>query len=328
MSKTANKIANDVLKFLDKQQLDPTPQNYAVGYYHVTGINSALSRSITNITDDGYRLTQVEADKLADEHNLNLGNVQVVKTKVEDKSSDLMMSLVRHQMLQLADITSNQNEATSQFGRDLTANAERMQSNPEILQLLNAMIERTAQAEKELAKTSKEAEKLKTDLDAALNDAHIDALTNLPNRRSIDATLRDMEKAGENRVIAFCDIDKFKRINDTYGHAVGDRVLQSVSEILKEECEEYGMVARWGGEEFVIVFKNKTVDEAAKIVDQARLKLNQKTFRLRQTDEPMGVVSFSAGIAEGRGKTEEITAQADALLYQAKEQGRNRILTQ
>jgi diguanylate cyclase len=137
-----------------------------------------------------------------------------------------------------------------------------------------------------------------------------------------------MEKAGENRVIAFCDIDKFKRINDTYGHAVGDRVLQSVAEILKEECEEYGMVARWGGEEFVIVFRNKTISEAEKIVDQARLKLNRKTFRVRQTDEPMGVVSFSAGIAQGRGKTEDITAQADALLYRAKEQGRNRILTQ
>lgn len=320
MAKTTNRIAADVLAFLDNQRLDPNPHNYTLAYHFIVGVNASVTKAVINATDGGIRMTQDQADAIMAGNGLSAGGSA-------SAPSDGGADAVRHHMLKLADITKSQTMATSQFGQDLTEGMNRMNGAAgDMAAIVSSMIERTAAAERQMAESAAEADQLRQDLDAARTDANVDALTKLPNRRSIDALLSKMEKAGKSRTIAFCDVDKFKRVNDTYGHAVGDRVLQAVAQILRDACQDHGTVARWGGEEFVVVFENHAPREAAAIVDAARHTLTQKRFKLRDTDEPLGVVSFSAGVTTGTGSTADITAAADALLYQAKEEGRNRII--
>lgn len=321
MAKTTRRTADEVLAFLDAQRLEPNPRNYALGFHRVTGSNAAVCKAVMRITDDGIRITQEEADEIMDTFGGPDGAGGPVAA--EDHRDD-----VRMQMLRLSDIASNQSAAASRFGRDLTDGMERMGcADADMTQIVGSMIQRTEAAERELAATVAEVGRLRQDLEAARADANIDALTGLPNRRAVDTLLDGIEKAGRGRALAFVDVDRFKRINDTYGHAVGDRVLKGVASVLSDTFGKTATVARWGGEEFVVVMDGGNAGELARIVDDARQTLEAKRFKVRETDQPLGVVTFSAGVSDGTGPTASLAGRADTLLYKAKDQGRNRVLT-
>jgi diguanylate cyclase len=125
--------------------------------------------------------------------------------------------------------------------------------------------------------------------------------------------------------VAFCDIDHFKSINDKYGHAVGDRVLKVVAETLSETLNPH-VVGRFGGEEFVVVLPETDQSTAFELVERARAALSERHFRVRDTDEPIGQVTFSAGIAATDDDPQGALREADDLLYEAKRSGRNRTI--
>ena len=137
--------------------------------------------------------------------------------------------------------------------------------------------------------------------------------------------MREFEANGTGISLAICDIDHFKRVNDQYGHAVGDRVIRVVAETLRDNCRG-NMVARIGGEEFVVLFEGIAPAEGAAILDEALDHLAARRFKVRETDTPLGKITFSAGIACGRHQVGGPAIQrADALLYEAKHAGRNQI---
>ncbi|WP_159872604.1 GGDEF domain-containing protein [Novosphingobium sp. 9U] len=322
VARVAKRIASEALSFLEKQRLDPTPPNYTLAYCFVTAPGGAPAKEIAALIEDGLRLTQEATDDIISRHGL--GGSGAAALDPENAAAAL-----RHQMLKLADITSSQTLATAQFGQDLSAGMGRLGDGlADLRPIIASMIALAANAERDLAAAAAETDRLRQDLDAARTDANIDALTQLPNRRAIDAILAKLEEANEPRVLAFCDIDRFKRINDNHGHAAGDRVLAAVAKVLSDACQGKGVVARWGGEEFVAVFQMTPIEEAAAIIEAARRSLSQKRFRVRETEQPLGLVSFSAGIAGGHGPNSLIAAAADARLYRAKEAGRNIIISE
>lgn len=118
-------------------------------------------------------------------------------------------------------------------------------------------------------------------------------------------------------------------VNDEFGHGVGDRVLKAIAATLTRECEGH-LVARWGGEEFVVLFEGSSLDAARQTLGVARAAVAERRFRLRDTDRPLGAITLSAGlvvVAPGMSLA-DVARQADALLYQAKQAGRNRVVTQ
>ncbi|MBB4860901.1 diguanylate cyclase [Novosphingobium chloroacetimidivorans] len=307
--------------FLDQQRLDPTPPNYTLAYCFVTSPGTSASREIAELLGDGLRLTQEAADDIISRHGL--GGSGAAALDPENAAAAL-----RHQMLRLADITSSQSIATAQFQQGLSAGMARIGGGfDDLSTIISSMIALAANAERDLAAAAVETDRLRQDLDAARTDANIDALTRLPNRRAIDAILSKLEEANVPRTLAFCDIDRFKRINDNHGHAAGDRVLAAVAKVLGDACHGKAVVARWGGEEFVAVFEHMAVGDAAVVLESARRSLAQKRFKVRETDEPLGIVSFSAGVAGGIGPNSVISAAADARLYRAKKAGRNMIIS-
>lgn len=310
MSKNNGK---EILGFLDRHRLDHTPENYTIGFHYVSGTNTEIHKAIKEFEEDGIRIPVEEVKKLANKIN-----------KPDDNTEN---NAINHKILKIVDITTEQGAATGEFSKGLQLELDKLEnSDDDVKILVKNMIARAISAEEQLNKNAAEMEKLRQQVQDAKSDAKKDALTGLPNRRAVDEYLAELEKSQNTRTIAFIDVDHFKRVNDNWGHAVGDRVLATVGKVLEETCGAHAMVARWGGEEFVLIFRNKSPEDAKEIVDYAREALFERNFKVRENDAPLGKISFSAGIAAGWGETSSIVEKADELLYRAKEQGRNRVL--
>ena len=200
---------------------------------------------------------------------------------------------------------------------------------------LNAEIQRLIE---ELNKTKRELEdakriikvkdiELKAILAQADEVSHTDALTYLPNRRQVINNLqKEVHRAERYKTplsISMLDIDHFKKINDSYGHTVGDQVLYQLATLLREGVRESDMVGRYGGEEFLILLPNTKLSRAAELA--ARL-----CRLIRETDIDVGEktnLTISIGVAEYRHCEEtwqKFLSRADMALYDAKNAGRDR----
>ncbi len=159
--------------------------------------------------------------------------------------------------------------------------------------------------------------------------AHHDALTGLHNRRYIDLHLPMLaakaRSLGMPLSISMLDIDRFKLVNDLYGHALGDLVLAKVAELLRANARSSDLTVRQGGEEFLIVFVDTTLAQAAEVCEQLRLAVQNYDWEATQ---PGLKITLSQGLS-GCQEHEALAhwfARTDAALYQAKDQGRNRVV--
>ena len=160
-----------------------------------------------------------------------------------------------------------------------------------------------------------------------------DPLTGLANRRHFRAVLeREIDRvtrSGEAALLLMLDIDHFKKVNDTHGHVMGDRVLQAVGQVFKS-CVASGSatsVARYGGEEFAILMPASTPDDCLKQAELVRLRTQALKIRDRRTQTVVLTVTLSAGLAwhQAGDDARSLTARADAALYRSKQEGRNRV---
>ena len=155
--------------------------------------------------------------------------------------------------------------------------------------------------------------------------AHMDLLTDLPNRRafegSLDAVLEREANLPKPRStwVGIVDVDHFKRVNDTYGHPMGDAVLRGVADTIRNCVRSTDMVARWGGEEFVFLIEAANSFEAASIAERIRHEVAEATLVVSVTVS-VGMTSVRASDSKA-----DVMTRADRCLYQAKETGRNRV---
>lgn len=162
-----------------------------------------------------------------------------------------------------------------------------------------------------------------------LQYATLDALTNLNNRRQFETRLKQeiaITKRQNNPLCAMMiDIDFFKKVNDTYGHASGDEVLRTVASVIKAQLRESDIPARYGGEEFAVLLPYTHIDEAKIVGERLRKAVEETTVSL---DNLNINVTISMGLAEFRQDEsgEELFAQADKALYKSKESGRNKVV--
>ena len=152
--------------------------------------------------------------------------------------------------------------------------------------------------------------------------ANTDTLTGIANRRVAERRLQVFAAGHRRYAIMMIDIDHFKLVNDHHGHDMGDRILQRVAEILTARMRPKDTVARWGGEEFLVIAESVTRDEAAIIAESLRSLVELGTQEVLSTTISIGVVHSNVG----RG-TEQMLKRADEALYAAKNSGRNRAIT-
>lgn len=309
--------------FLARNHLTPDPVNYEFAYRVCSAPDGALAKAVAAITDGGIRLTRKDI--------VSLGG-DVSNEPVAETANVLAQGLVAQTQMQVegfADLVAAMRADTRDFGRDLAASANAIKSSgdsvpDDVLRLTHAMIDRVQTAESQLEAATREATELRQKLEEARDNARRDPLTGLPNRRVFEEAFAEKAAKGVPMCLAVCDIDHFKRVNDTFGHAVGDRVLKAIGAALEEQCQGH-VVARYGGEEFVVLFSEVQLAEARLKLDGARTLVAGKRYRLRETDAPLGAVTFSAGLTAalpGEGVS-DVFVRADRLLYSAKGDGRN-----
>ena len=169
-----------------------------------------------------------------------------------------------------------------------------------------------------------------------LEFATLDALTGYNNRHQFEKRLKETTASSKRQNQPLCcimsDIDYFKKVNDTYGHSVGDFVLKSVAKTMKKELRESDIPSRYGGEEFVFLLPHTNLEEAKVVAQRLRScveakKINIEDYKIKDVKEIS--VTISIGVSEFNKQNKEYTdlyKQADSALYKAKESGRNRVV--
>jgi diguanylate cyclase len=314
--------------FMQQNLLEPTPAHYELVYGYVT-------ESDRRLVDAVDRAIMREGLLTAEAAELILAEVRT------DMSAEFLASLVDKAQAGLSQIAglAKQSGADAQaYGQALESKVADLQGGDSeeavkaLVQLTSSMIARTKQAEQQLRDAGKQMTQLRGSLAEARRIAESDALTGLANRRAFENKLRravlQAREAGKPLSLAFCDIDHFKVINDTHGHDVGDRILKFVAQRLASASGNNCFVARHGGEEFVMLFEGLSAEAAGRIVDEVRADLEDRRLVAKQSGEPIGQVSFSAGVASLAPKENGrvMLRTADQALYRAKREGRNRVV--
>ncbi len=175
------------------------------------------------------------------------------------------------------------------------------------------------------------ADYLRGNMKKNMEMAVTDAVTNLYNRHFLDAHLENIfspeNEKGANVSLLMLDIDLFKLVNDTYGHASGDEVLLEFSKRIFNNLRSIDLAARYGGEEFVVVMPDTDADFALYIAERLRKTISDKPFEISGSAEPISItVSIGVSIVnEGCDTKEKLLSEADKALYKAKESGRNKV---
>ncbi|WP_242443405.1 GGDEF domain-containing protein [Sphingobium sp. LB126] len=322
-------LLEEISTFLLAHDLEVTPANLVIAHGAFSGANPGLARQFATRAHAGITITQEWLDEATanDEEEYDADGVQLLMAKLEStlvafsKSTNVARSATAHY-----------NDELAQHVADLEQVEETGTIISNLADLAKAMLERTRKVEQEMRRSEDEAKSLRQSLDKAKRDAEIDHLTGLPNRRAFEALLdthyRDARLAIEPLCIAFCDIDHFKRINDTHGHDAGDRVIKTIADSLATITNDNCHVARHGGEEFVMLFRGVSLTEAHERLDALREQFASRKLVNRKTDAPFGQVTFSGGIADvfAFPNPRDALKAADEALYGAKEGGRNKIL--
>ncbi|MCA3415247.1 MAG: PleD family two-component system response regulator [Roseomonas sp.] len=166
--------------------------------------------------------------------------------------------------------------------------------------------------------------RLRAEFDRSLELAVTDGLTGLRNRRYVFRHLESLLRAGTACGVLMIDVDRFKPLNDYYGHAAGDAALREVAARLREHVRASDIVARYGGEEFLVVMSGAGAEETAVIAERLRAAIADRPIDLGQAKLPV-TVSIGSALAANMTDAEALIAAADVAMYRAKSLGRNRV---
>ena len=197
-----------------------------------------------------------------------------------------------------------------------------------LLEQISAVVLSHKRLEDDLVVTRYQLQEQAQELDRTRVEAITDVLSGLVNRKAFDESLQfavsSLKRKGLQFALALADVDHFKRINDTHGHDAGDRVVARIGQVLKDHCREHDIVARFGGDEFAIIFTKVNEEQAALAAQRLRTAIERTNFDVGMEGARIAV-TFSVGMACGSedDTPETIFKRADTALYRAKKSGRN-----
>ena len=185
---------------------------------------------------------------------------------------------------------------------------------------------------KELDSAHEEMEQLRSELTQVRETAANDALTGLLNRggfdKALDSLLENPDRS--EACLTMLDLDNFKKINDNFGHLIGDNVIKFTANLLKKHAEPQHHIARYGGEELAIIMPETSLKNASEIAEKIRSSLESSRLKKKNSKESIGRITVSIGISvlKPADTVEDFIMRADEALYKAKDSGRNRVVTE
>lgn len=322
--------AGTVLATMRKLGVTGLPRNYEIFYEALTGSNPALGLAVIAL---GNNPTQHQLDDISRRFFAQHHGQGVVEQARE---------VVARELEEVAALLRSERTQVEKYGRILNETSDGLSSRSSISRELlhkivgavatatSSTLERGKLVESALSDKSAELEAVKCKLEEYKRLADTDPLTQILNRRAFD---KEIARIYSNRkdilfnALILADIDNFKKINDRFGHPVGDRIIRTIADIFQSSVRRDVFVARTGGEEFAMIVEGSSENTTVEIAERLRKLVEQTRFVDPATGADYGPVTVSMGIcmANEADTADDLYIKADRALYRSKVGGRNRV---
>ena len=319
------------LPLMARNQVPVTPENYWVWYQYVSAAIPPITETIDKAFERGESVDEAATQAL-------------YKRYIEDPGQEHLShaeDTVRRLLETIADSLNSADNEVLRYEASLDECADELSDEITVDRFRNMvdaltkstqrMHEGTATLHANLDESRSEVRALRQELAQVRAQAKIDPLTTLANRFGFEdglTALRAREPAAAaGHALLIADIDKFKNVNDRYGHVFGDKILKVVAKAIAAIAGPNDIVARFGGEEFIVVLCDATLDSAARVAEKLRAGIEAGRIFNPKTKEEIERVTVSVGatVFELDEPVEAAIERADEALYRAKNNGRNRI---
>jgi diguanylate cyclase len=327
-------FAKAALDLMGECQVTTTPENFELFYAFSAGENPAITQVMGAVIAAKKPFTP---ELLQDLRMRCLSGaraalaMEAVGSNMSAMIDDVLAKLETASR-ETVDYKNTLSAATGELGGDRSpADLRRLVDG--LIAATREMEQRTKSLEDELQASSTQVTELRDKLDNVRKESLTDPLTNIANRKAFDDAVKAAEDAvvhGEEACFLLCDIDFFKKFNDTWGHQTGDQVLRLVASCLSENTKGRDTAARYGGEEFVVLLRGSGLEAATRVADQIRQTVETKKLVKKSTGDVLGTITISIGVSQfSPGEpAEAVIRRADACLYGAKHNGRNLVIHQ
>ncbi len=325
-------LARKALDLMANHSVAPTAHNYAVFTAYVADSNPELSSELQLHIDSGGPVSGGVLEDLYDRF--------FTFKRIQDAVMDVGGAMSRELGAVVKTLEAAERD-TAAYGKALEGASGKLDETTDTAsfrQMVEGLVAATArmqrrsrELEQRLQVTSQEVDQLRTNLEKVREEAMTDALTGVANRKRFDESMRrarrDAEEKSEPFSLILCDIDHFKRFNDTWGHQTGDQIIRFVAACLSRFSSDTHVVARYGGEEFAVVLPNTSQHDAHTIAEKVRSTVESKRLLRKSTNEDLGNITVSLGVSQFKDSesVECLIERCDTNLYKSKQTGRNRV---
>jgi diguanylate cyclase len=343
----STELLRKALPLMSRQAAALHPVSYAVWYAYVADVNSPLHQAL-----DAHLAAHGVLDEAATE--------ALYRRHLADPDANTALHVADgvHQLLDgMQASAAAAGDQTARYGHTLQRLSaalepgDEQQAPPlalgELREHTQQMQAAVAMLQRQLEESQREINSLRDEVRHARHESLVDALTGLGNRRAFDrrlgtslaadAAVLGLPPVGAPVSLLMIDIDHFKRVNDSYGHAFGDQVLRALAQVLKALAPEGSLAARVGGEEFALLLPGTAMDDARALAEKLRATVAASRIRRKGTDTTAERITVSLGVAQylrrsapGNPDADEAPAEfvdrADRALYAAKQAGRDRVM--
>ncbi len=316
-------LATSVVTTMRQLGVVALPRNYEIFYEALSGSNHELSLEVVSLSN---KPTQDQLDRIgrkffADNHGT--GIVEHARETIARELEEIA-SILRHERGHLEKYGRMLDQTAQGLNSRNVINKELLQKIVEVMSVATvSTIDHGKQVVTALGDKSNELESVKSKLEEYKKLADTDPLTLLWNRRAFDnriAAIYNSSKGILFNALILADIDRFKEINDRFGHPAGDKILRAIAGVLKNSIRDDVFVARTGGEEFALIVEGATEDATFGIAERVRLAIEETQFGDGQGAARFGAVTVSMGMCMASEATgaEDLYSKADRALYRSK----------
>lgn len=322
--------ATMVLATMRKKGIAGIPRNYELVYEALNASNPALTRDFDAL---GANPTQGELDEVGSAYFAHHHKTTVVDG-ARDKISDELESMLRMLRQEQSSLESYARLLGETYQRISSKSASSAEILGGIIGMLSSATGDTMEKGKvvvqHMVERAYEMEQVKLELDEYKRIANTDPLTRLANRRAFDDALPEIynsKRESMYHALIVCDIDHFKKFNDSFGHPVGDRVLGVVAAVMRSTLRKDVFIARTGGEEFAVILHGTSQEITMEVAERIRSAIEKTPLRNQKSGMDYGPITVSVGVcmASDADNATDLYNRADIALYMAKNGGRNQV---
>ena len=331
----AKRIFDRVLESFQEQGINPTPLNYFVWYQYLKGDHPAFREEMDSILNDSFGYSDRVGKRLYEQFLIDDSEADTQFDRAFRRLIDVMVKKMNMWSDKLEDHTKQLDDcANSLSNPNLDVTQIKAISNT-MVTYAQSMNKSSKAFQQEMVFASEEVRSLRDQLTEAQAAALTDELTELGNRKAFNnaieeqVLLADQTDNPGNLCIILSDIDHFKKFNDTYGHLIGDSVLRYYANTMKKKQRANETIYRYGGEEFVTLLSNSSLEEANKRAEEIRSDIEASVLKRKNDNEPLAKITASFGVAHFHGApdtSELLVSRADMAMYKAKNSGRNQVV--